>query len=198
VHPATTDLGAFAAAAHGARLLVVGRAPGKGSPRFGRRAALARLLRASGPPVLVVPRRGRPLGERVLLACASAPSETVDALYDLVAPLVVRVSVLRYLERDRAIPADPGLDALLGRATAWDERHVHSDDEVGELGDTILRVADRLHPTLVVVTRAAEGPALAALFAPESADRVVCDSPWPALVARTPAAVSPATPARAA
>jgi nucleotide-binding universal stress UspA family protein len=169
-----------------ARLLVVGRARTPGAPGLKRRLLLGSLLRASGPPLLVVPGRVRPLGERVLLASSGDGSTALDEFYDAVKPLVVRVSILRFLTR-AGLPPDRLLDDAIAAATSWDERIIHADEGHDE-GDAILAAAARLHPTLVAIGRAAQGPGFAALIAPEAADRVLQQVPHPVLVARPAAA----------
>ncbi len=170
-------------AARDARLLVVGRARTPGTPGLKRRLILGNLLRASGPPLLVVPGRARPLGERVLLVSSGEGSPALDGFYETVKPLVVRVSVLRFLTR-AGLQLDRLLDDSIAGAIAWDERIIHADEGHDE-GDAILAAAARLHPTLVAIARAAGGPGFAALIAPEAADRVVCQVPGPVLVARS-------------
>jgi len=183
VRPRDLDLLGASELAREAVLLVLGRSPSKGSPTLGRRLVLGRLLRESGPPVLVVPRRGRPLGERVLIASTSGTDEVLAPFYSLLAGTVSRLSILRYVDGPAAF--SPGLDACLDVAHSWDEQVVHGD-EGHALGDAVLDASDRLSPTLVALSRPPMLPRIAALLAPEAADQVVASSAAPVLVARNP------------
>jgi nucleotide-binding universal stress UspA family protein len=189
VRPRDLDLLGASELSRDAALLVVGRSSHRGVPPFGRRLALGRLLRASGPPVLVVPRRGRPLGDRVLVACASGTEEILDPFYSVLAGTVSRLSILRYVEG--ASEPTRGLEPCLDEATSWDELTVHGD-EGHALGDAVLDAADRMSPTLVAVSRPPFLPSFAALLAPEAADQIVACAASPVLVARTPVRVATA------
>jgi nucleotide-binding universal stress UspA family protein len=166
-----------------ASLLVVARTLGRGRPGISRRLLLGRLFRRAGPPVLVVSRHGRPLGDRVLVAQTAGVAPAPEPFYGLLAPILRQISVLRYLPPGSNFYIDAGLDACIERAVTWDERVV-SPEEADSLGDAVLDAAERIRPSLLAVAQPAEGPGLAALLAPETVDRVAFEPAWSALVAR--------------
>ncbi len=192
VRPAGSDLLAVSDAAPDARLVVCARPGPEGASGLGRRLAFAALLRRLGPPVLVVPRRGRPLGDRVLIACANGQPDALDPFYALVKPLVGRVSILRWLPSGSELRLDRGLDDCIENALAWDERIVHGD-EGHDLADTIRAASDRIRPTLVALARQAEGASFAAFIAPEAVDRAVREASAPVLVPRLPRVRAPSS-----
>ncbi len=182
VRPPETDLLEVAASCPHALVVAVGRNPGRGRPTLGRRILLGRLLRLPGAPVLVVTRRGRPLGDRILL-CSGDQRADLGSFYGIVRPLLRRLSILRFLPRGRSLGDDPGLDQCIGVALSWDERIVRTDDR-DTFAEAVLAAADRMRPTLVAVGQIPEGLGISSVLCPGAADRAACESDLPVLVAR--------------